>query len=209
MVFLSPYKFADRRFKVLCGIDEVGRGPWAGPIVASAVILEDDLRFKGLKDSKKLTAKARAEAFELLKKNGFFGIGIVDSKEVDKLGLIKATNTAFVRALEDLLQKKGCPPPDFLLVDGRDRLKLPYPHKTIIKGDEKIKLIACASIIAKVTRDKIMDEYGAKFPAYGFDEHKGYGTKRHQQALKEHGLCEIHRQSFGPVHQLKQGSLFD
>jgi ribonuclease HII len=194
---------------VLCGIDEVGRGPWAGPIVASAVILVEEIRFKGLKDSKKLTAKARAEACKILQQKAFFGIGKVESKEVDKLGLIKATNAAFIRALEDMCKKKGCPKPDFLLVDGRDRLKLPYPHKTIIKGDEKLKLIACASIIAKVTRDNIMDEFAAKFPDYGFDEHKGYGTARHQQALKSHGACEIHRKSFKPVHKLYQGTLFN
>ena len=190
----------------VCGLDEVGRGPWAGPIVACALMFKRPshaLRLPGLKDSKKLSALKRQEFFEYLERESFYGIGITNPHEVDGLGLIKANNLAFTRAIAQLASKHGRKP-KFILVDGRDRLSLPHPWKTFIKGDEKIKIIACASIMAKVIRDRIMDDLAREFPAYGFASHKGYGTQAHQQALKQHGACPAHRKSFAPVHNLLQ-----
>lgn len=191
--------------QLVCGLDEVGRGPWAGPIVACALMFPRALKLEKLADSKHLTEERREEFFEYLDKNAAYGIGMAEVEEIDKLGLIKANNTAFNRAIEQLAQKGHVP--KFILVDGRDRLNLPHPWKTFIKGDEKIKIIACASIMAKVIRDRIMDDLGKKYPEYGFGSHKGYGTQEHQQALKKYGACEIHRKSFAPIHQLLQTSI--
>jgi len=184
---------------VICGLDEVGRGPWAGPLVACALILRQDFRFKGLKDSKKMTPSAREKVAALLMQKAVFGLGVVEPAEIDDLGVIKANNLAFNRALADLSGKDGAVNPDYLLVDGRDRLVLPFPHHTVIKGDEKIKVIACASIVAKVHRDKIMAGLSKIYPGYGFNVHKGYGTAFHQAALKKLGPCDIHRKSFAPI----------
>lgn len=220
MGFLSIKKFVEPQYleegKIICGLDEVGRGPWAGPLVAAALIFPKEVKIQGCADSKKLTAQQREKIYKKLQKVSWFGVGIVSVEEVDELGLIKATNLAFVRALEELeLKRKTASEkskdvdsnplrPDFLLIDGRDKLTLPHPFKTIIKGDEKIKIIACASIIAKVTRDAMMRSLGLKYPQYGFEDHKGYGTKMHQRALAKHGVCEIHRKSFEPVRMIKR-----
>ncbi len=202
MGFLPIKKFLDqssRHYKVFCGIDEVGRGPWAGPLVACALILKKDVPIPGCADSKMLTAAQREKLFKKLQTLAVYGVGIVTVEEVDNLGLIAATNKAFVRALKDLADKPDAITPEFLLVDGRDKLQLPHPFKTVIKGDSKIKIIACASIIAKVTRDRMMVDLAKKYPHYAFEDHKGYGTKRHQQALHLHGPCAIHRKSFEPI----------
>lgn len=185
---------------IICGMDEVGRGPWAGPLVTCALILPPKHRIGGIKDSKKLTEAQREKVYKILVKKSYFGIGVASVKEVDKLGLIKATNLAFVRALKDMQSKKGSVNPDLLLVDGRDKLILPYPHQSIIRGDDKVKAISAASIVAKVTRDRMMKELAVRYPEYGFEEHKGYGTARHQRALKQHGPCVLHRTSFSPVN---------
>lgn len=187
---------------VICGLDEVGRGPWAGPLVACALVLKKDIRFKGLKDSKKMSPAAREKICAMLKKNAVYGLGVSIVEEVDALGLIPATNLAFTRALDEMLSKEGSRKPAFLVVDGRDKLKLPIPHRTIIKGDEKIKIIACASIMAKVTRDRLMCELALKWPKYGFDRHKGYGTGEHMRALVKNGPCELHRRTFRPVREM-------
>jgi len=187
---------------VICGLDEVGRGPLAGPLVACALILTGEVRFKGLKDSKKMTAAAREKIAKILQKKAVYGLGEVKPRELDRLGMTAANNLAFNRALKDMEGKKGALRPDFLVVDGRDRLKLPYPHTTVIKGDEKIKVIACASIVAKVARDRMMIQMAEKYPHYGFELHKGYGTEMHMKALKKHGPCRIHRKSFAPVAEM-------
>lgn len=184
---------------VICGLDEVGRGPLAGPLVACALVLRKDIRFKGLKDSKKMSALAREKIVKLLQQKAVYGLGFVKPGELDRLGMIAANNLAFKRAITAMEKKTGAIKPDFLVVDGRDRLKLPYPHTTVIKGDEKIKVIACASIVAKVARDGLMRELAKKYPQYGFDLHKGYGTSVHLKALKKYGPCKIHRLSFAPV----------
>ncbi len=191
--------------RLVCGLDEVGRGPWAGPIVACAMMFPTELRLDKLKDSKQLTEEKRNEFYKLLDQKAAYGIGMAEVEEIDKLGLIKANNLAFQRALQQL-EERGYVP-QFIVVDGRDRLSLPQPWKTFIKGDEKIRIIACASIMAKVVRDRIMEDLGEKYPDYGFGSHKGYGTKEHQEALKKYGACEIHRRSFAPIHDLLQMSI--
>ncbi len=237
MPFKSYSKFlpegVQADFSEVCGIDEVGRGCWAGPLVACALMFNEDIKINDLKDSKQLTKEKREEVFELLsraKEQGkvFFGVGISEVCEVDDLGVIKANNLAFVRALEEMVKagtaqsfesqnlkkseqiqklQRNFAAPKFLLVDGRDKLLLPYPFATVIKGDEKIKMIACASIIAKVTRDRLMCELAKKYPKYGFELHKGYGTDRHQQAINEHGITAIHRRHYKTVYMTFQATL--
>jgi ribonuclease HII len=235
---LQPFsKFLPQGFKAdfteVCGIDEVGRGCWAGPLVACALMFNEDIKIKDLKDSKQLTKEKREEVFEMLsqakkEQKVFFGVGISEVHEVDDLGVIKANNLAFVRALKEMVKagaaqnsglkkfkasenikksQRKFSAPKFLLVDGRDKLLLPYPFATVIKGDEKIKMIACASIIAKVTRDRMMCELAKKYPEYGFELHKGYGTERHQQAINEHGITAIHRRHYKPVYMTFQATL--
>lgn len=186
----------------VCGLDEVGRGPWAGPIVACALMFTRKLRLGGLKDSKHLTKTQREEFYELLDANAAYGIGMAGVDEIDRMGLLKANNLAFKRAIEQLASHGHVP--GFILVDGRDRMNLPHPWKTLIKGDEKVKIIACASIMAKVVRDRIMEELAVQYPKYGFESHKGYGTKEHQEALRTYGASPVHRKSFAPVHDLLQ-----
>ncbi len=219
MAFKSALQFLPDNIKAdlsdLCGIDEVGRGCWAGPLVASAFRLYEDIKITALKDSKQLSKERREEVFAILSKardegKCAFGVGISQVAEIDDMGVIRANNLAFVRALEEMdasttSQKRSAL--KFLLVDGRDKLILPLPHKTVIKGDEKIKIIACASIIAKVTRDKMMSDLALKYPNYGFELHKGYGTEQHQKALNEHGITPIHRRHYKPVYMTMQATL--
>jgi ribonuclease HII len=188
--------------QVICGLDEVGRGPLAGPLVACALILTGEVRFKGLKDSKKMSALAREKVAKILQKKAIYGLGEVTPEEIDQLGIIAANNLAFNRALKDMERKRQAAKPDFLVVDGLDKLRLPYPHLTVIRGDEKLKVIACASIMAKVTRDRLMVQLAKKYPHYGFEQNKGYGTASHLHALKLHGPCPIHRKNFAPVREL-------
>lgn len=211
MVFLSPKKVLNvKDDMVLCGMDEAGRGPWAGPVVACALMFKRKFLIKGLRNSKDLTREKREEIYKKLTEKAWFGVGMAEHTEVDTLGLSKATNLAFSRAIEQLVSQKNVNKPDLLVIDGRDKFTLPLPYESVIKGDEKLKVIACASIIAKVERDRIMREYAQKYPQYGFERHVGYGTKRHQQALKEHGVCDIHRKSFAPVAQItKQLNIFE
>jgi ribonuclease HII len=180
--------------QIIAGMDEAGRGPWAGPVVAAAVILAPRTRLPGLNDSKLLTEKKREQLFGLIKSKAEWGIGQASNKEVDRLGLIKATELAYKRAL------KGLPRiPEHLLIDGRDKFKFSVSHTSIIKGDQKERCIAAASVLAKVTRDRIMKKKALKFPGYHFEKHKGYGTQKHQDALKKHGLTPLHRLSYAPV----------
>jgi ribonuclease HII len=183
---------------IIAGVDEVGRGPWAGPIVACAYIEVIPVNHLKITDSKKMNQAQREEAYDALILAGHYGIGQADAKEIDKLGMTKANRLAFKRALEALPVR-----PDLVLIDGKDRLGKVYtlsiPFKTFIKGDLLIKVISCASIIAKVTRDRLMVNYAKQFPKYRFDQHKGYGTLLHRNAIKKHGVTEIHRKSFRPV----------
>ena len=177
----------------VCGIDEAGRGPWAGPVVAAAVVLDPDCIPEGLNDSKKLTEAKRDALFEPIMRSARVGIGIADVERIDRDNILQATFWAMAQALK---QVEGVA---LALVDGNRAPALPCPVQTIIEGDGKSLSIAAASIIAKVTRDRIMIGHDAAWPQYGFARHKGYGTAFHQQALERHGPTPLHRKSFAPV----------
>jgi len=188
-------------------IDEAGRGPLAGPVVAACVILTSDFSLedsfygtalKKIRDSKKLSAKKREELAAMIKEEFMVGVGVCDHSAIDRLNILKASFLAMKKALGALKKK-----PDFIILDGKFIIpNLSIPQKAIIDGDAKVFSIAAASIIAKVTRDQLMKELHQKHPQYGFDRHKGYGTKLHLARLKERGPCEIHRRSFEPVRNL-------
>ena len=178
--------------KVICGVDEAGRGPLAGPVCAAAVILPEHLELPGLTDSKKLTDKKRRELNPIIKEQAIaYGIGFASEQEIDEINILQATFLAMQRAMDQLNVK-----PDLALIDGNREKDFGLPVKTVVKGDSLSANIAAASILAKVTRDDIMLEMAEKYPAYGFDIHKGYGTKAHYAALTEHGACPIHRMTF-------------
>lgn len=180
--------------EIIAGVDEAGRGPLAGPVVASAVILGKN-KIDGLKDSKKLTPKKRTVLFEeIQRKAESIGVGIVDVKEIDKTNILAATHKAMQIALGRLSEK-----PDLALIDGYELPNQIIRNKGVVKGDTKVEEIMAASIIAKVTRDNIMQEYDIVFPDYGFAKHKGYGTKQHLEALIKNKATPIHRRSFKPV----------
>ncbi|MDD4178558.1 MAG: ribonuclease HII [Candidatus Margulisbacteria bacterium] len=189
-------------YKLIAGVDEVGRGPIAGPIVAAAVILPSNCSIKGLDDSKKLTPQKRESlSLKIGKEAVDIGIGIVDHQTIDLINIWQANLLAMRRAIRDLALA-----PDYLLIDGgRYKLDLPIPQRGITGGDGRCVSIAAASIIAKVVRDRLMDEYHKDYPLYRFNQHKGYGTKAHFQLLKKYGPCAIHRRSFFPCRQLFAG----
>lgn len=187
-----------RGYQLLAGIDEAGRGPLAGPVVAACVHMPQGLFIEGVDDSKKLTEKKRNQLYELLTHHPdiHFGIGIVSEKIIDKINILQATLQAMQIAYEQISLDL-----DYLLVDGVS-LNLKTPSQKIIKGDANSYLIAAASILAKVTRDQIMEEYHKKWPEYDFISHKGYGTKKHRDAIIEFGPCEIHRKTFEPIRSI-------
>jgi ribonuclease HII len=203
--------------KFVFGVDEVGRGPLAGPVVAGAAwvsprIFEKDFPEKKLiRDSKTLSEKQREEIFRFISESGdfCFGIGEVSNAMIDRLNILNATLLAMRIAVEEAMEKAKAKISNIkyqnicLLIDGnREIPKLKYEQRLFVKGDSRVFSIAVASICAKVHRDRIMREYHKKFPLYGFDRHKGYGTSRHMECLKKNGPCEIHRKSFGPVRDL-------
>ena len=178
--------------RVICGVDEAGRGPLAGPVCAAAVILPPYLEIPGLTDSKKLTDKKRRELFPVIQEQAIaYGIGLASEQEIDERNILNATFLAMQRALDQLNVW-----PDLALIDGNRETDFGLPVKTVVKGDSLSANIAAASVLAKVTRDDIMLEQAKLYPEYGFDVHKGYGTKAHYAALREHGHCAIHRLSF-------------
>lgn len=178
--------------KIICGVDEAGRGPLAGPVCAAAVILPRHLELPGLTDSKKLTDKKRRELFPQIKEQAVaYGIGFASEKEIDEINILQATFLAMQRALDQLSVK-----PDLALIDGNREKDFGLPVKTVVKGDSLSANIAAASILAKVTRDDLMLEMAKEYPEYGFEVHKGYGTKAHYAALTEHGPCPTHRMTF-------------
>ena len=183
---------------IIAGMDEAGRGSWAGPVVAAAVILPRGFRLPGLNDSKLVPPEKRKVLFKKITAVCDYGIGSASHLEVDELGLIHAKFLAFQRALENLKSQ-----PAHLLVDGRDRFYFKIPHTSIIRGDQKVRAISAASIIAKVARDEMMIEYALEYPNYGFECHKGYGTEAHQRALHDLGPSELHRKSYEPIKILK------
>ena len=190
--YLYEKEAAARGYTAVCGIDEAGRGPLAGPVYAAAVILPAGCDIPGLNDSKKLTEAKREALFDVICDRAVaFGIGSADEKEIDAVNILQATYLAMRRAVEALTV-----PCDFAMVDGNRMPPLPVPGRTIVKGDAQSASIAAASILAKVSRDRLMLQYARRYPAYGFEKHKGYGTKDHYAALEAHGPCPIHRLSF-------------
>jgi len=186
-------------YELVAGIDEVGRGPLAGPVVACAVILPKKINIKKINDSKKLTKKDREDICSKLISNPkvIYAVSIIEHTIIDKINIFQSSLLAMKNAVNKLKVK-----PDYLLFDGKFHPQISTPSKAIIKGDSKSISISAASIIAKVTRDKIMIDYHEKYPEYRFDLHKGYGTKLHKKALLDFGPCEIHRKSFAPVRIL-------
>ncbi|ABN51996.1 ribonuclease HII [Acetivibrio thermocellus] len=181
-----------RGYKLIAGIDEAGRGPLAGPVVAAAVILPQDVFIEGLNDSKKLTENQREKLFDVINDKAIgVGIGIVDEKQIDEINILNATKKAMKLAVGNLK-----PVPDILFIDSLKLDDINIEQNSIVKGDAKSVSIAAASIIAKVTRDRILREMDKKYPMYGFARHKGYGTGEHIEAIKKYGICPIHRVSF-------------
>ena len=177
---------------LICGVDEAGRGPLAGPVCAAAVILPEHLQIPGLNDSKKLTDKKRRELFPVIQQQAIaYGIGLASEAEIDEINILQATFLAMRRALEQLTVL-----PEIALIDGNRETDFGLPVKTVVKGDSLSANIAAASVLAKVTRDNIMVELAQQYPEYGFEIHKGYGTKAHYEALRTYGPSPIHRRSF-------------
>lgn len=179
--------------KYICGIDEAGRGPLAGPVVVAAVIMPKDSLIEGVNDSKKVSEKKREKLYEEITETAIaWGVGIIDQKEIDDMNILNSTKKGLTIALKELAIK-----PNLILVDALTNIDtLGIPYQSIIKGDAKSYSIAAASIIAKVTRDRIMRQWDEIYPEYGFEKHKGYGTKVHIEAIKEYGICPLHRKSF-------------
>ena len=194
---MSLYEFEHKKraelgIKYICGVDEAGRGPLAGPVCAAAVILPDGLEIPGLTDSKKLTDKKRRELFPIIKEQALaYGIAFASRDEIDEINILQATYLAMERALAQLSVK-----PDIAMIDGNRAKDFGLPVRTVIKGDSLSANIAAASVLAKVSRDDLMLELAKEYPAYGFEVHKGYGTKAHYEALREHGASPVHRMTF-------------
>ena len=185
--------YSSSDIKYICGIDEAGRGPLAGPVVVGAVVLPRDSFIEGINDSKKISEKKREQIYEAITKEAIsYGVGIVSQDKIDDINILNATKLGLTMALKELKVK-----PDLIIVDALDKIDtLGIPYISLVKGDAKVYSVAAASIIAKVTRDRMMQEWDAIYPAYGFAKHKGYGTAFHIEAIKENGLCLIHRKSF-------------
>jgi ribonuclease HII len=187
-------KYRKQGFKAIAGIDEVGRGPLAGPVVAAAIILPEDFFLPGIDDSKKLTEKKREEYNKIIRSEAIsFSISMIHAQEIDEINIYEATKKAMKSAIVNLHIQ-----PDFLLIDAM-KLETPYASDSIIKGDAKSVSIAAASIVAKVERDQLMKELSSSFPQYSFQHNMGYGTKEHIQAIQEFGITPYHRKSFAPI----------
>ncbi|WP_375179563.1 ribonuclease HII [Enterococcus rotai] len=183
--------------RLIVGIDEVGRGPLAGPVVAAAVILPEKFQLLGVNDSKKLSAKKREELYDEIQNQAIsIGIGMVDHDKIDEINIYQASKLAMGIALEDL-----CFIPDYLLIDAM-KLDVNIPQESLIKGDARSVSIAAASIVAKVIRDRLMEDYAKMYPGYGFENNAGYGTKEHLIGLETQGICTIHRKTFAPIKDM-------
>jgi len=183
--------------RLIVGIDEVGRGPLAGPVVAAAVILPEKFQLLGVNDSKKLSAKKREELYDEIQNQAIsIGIGMVDHNKIDEINIYQASKLAMGIALEDL-----CFIPDYLLIDAM-KLDVNIPQESLIKGDARSVSIAAASIVAKVIRDRLMEDYAKMYPGYGFENNAGYGTKEHLIGLETQGICTIHRKTFAPIKDM-------
>lgn len=187
--------------EIVAGVDEAGRGPLAGPVSVAAVILPHELELPHLNDSKKLSAKMREELYEEIREKAVsVGTALVDAQTIDRVNIYQATINGMYEAIFALK-----PEPQQVLIDAMPLAGLEIPSRSIVKGDAKSASIAAASIIAKVTRDRLMDEYDKQYPEYGFARHKGYGTAQHIEALRKYGPCPLHRRSFEPVRSMCQG----
>jgi ribonuclease HII len=187
----------EKGFSVIAGVDEAGRGPLAGPVVSAAVILPSGFRASGLTDSKKLSPATREIYYEKIYADAdAIGVGVVDVAEIERINILQASLLSMVIAVKNLQLQ-----PDFLLIDGQFVIQAKYPQQAIIKGDALSISIAAASVIAKVTRDRIMENYHTVFPIYGFNRHKGYPTLEHREAIKINGCCPIHRKTFKGVKE--------
>ena len=179
-------------YQYICGVDEAGRGPLCGPVAAAAVIMPKDSFIDGVNDSKKLTEKKREALYEQIIKEAIaYYVCLIDNKEIDEINILNATLKAMETAINGLSVKA-----DFALIDGNRNKGITTPNQTVVKGDSKSYSIACASILAKVTRDRLMEEYDKMYPEYGFSRHKGYGTKAHYEAIEKYGITPIHRKTF-------------
>lgn len=187
-------------YRLVAGIDEAGRGPLAGPVMAAAAIVPVDYTHSLLNDSKQLSEKNRERIYEELVADDrvVFASALVEPEEIDRINILQATYLAMARAFEQL-----SPLPDIALIDGRPVRNFPARHRAVVKGDSLSLSVAAASIVAKVERDRIMRGYALHWPEYGFDAHKGYGTRMHREALQKYGPCPIHRRSFAPVSQME------
>ena len=191
-MWLFEDELFDEGYELICGVDEAGRGPLAGPVCAAAVILPKHLEIPGLDDSKKLSDKRRRELFPIIKEQAIaYGIGLASHEEIDQINILQATLLAMERAIAQLQVK-----PEFALIDGNREKDFGLPVKTVVKGDSLSANIAAASVLAKVTRDVLMEEMALSYPGYGFEIHKGYGTKAHYEALRTIGASPIHRMTF-------------
>ena len=185
-------KLLNEGYRFICGVDEAGRGPLAGPVFAAAVVMDRKRIIEGVRDSKKLTPKKREKLFEeIVKESITYSVAMVDNKTIDEININNATFLAMKNAIEALELV-----PDIVLVDGYEIPDLNLPQKALIKGDRKSYSIACASILAKVSRDRFITQISSLYPVYKFEKHKGYGTKEHIRLILEYGPCEIHRKSF-------------
>ena len=197
LIFLPDFSYEisarEKGYKFICGVDEAGRGPLAGPVCAAAVILPEDTNIQGLNDSKKLSEKKREELYNLIVKTAVsYSVAYGTLEEIEKYNILEATFLAMNRAINGLSVKS-----DYALIDGNLIPKaIKTPCETVVKGDSKSSSIAAASILAKVTRDRLLLEYDKMYPEYNFKKHKGYGTKEHYEAIKKYGVCEVHRLSF-------------
>lgn len=190
-------KYRSEGFQLIAGIDEVGRGPLAGPVVAAAVILPEDFYLPGIDDSKKLSEHKRVEYAAIIRKEAIaIGVSFIEPDVIDSINIYEATKKAMKAAIASLQVR-----PDFLLIDAM-KLETPYPYESIIKGDAKSVSIAAASIVAKVERDQFMKQLSSQYPAYGFSQNMGYGTKEHLEALQKYGIIPHHRKSFSPIKDL-------
>jgi len=193
--------FYSRGFKSLIGVDEAGRGPWAGPVVAAAVILPQNAFIEGLNDSKKLSPKKRKTILEKIKQTALsYSVGVVSHTQIDEINILQATYQAMKTAIAGTNT-----PFDLVLVDGWAIPNLNHTQQNVISGDAQSACIAAASIVAKETRDAIMEQMAQEYPQYGFEKHKGYGTKQHMQALQKFGVCPIHRVSYAPIKAILKG----
>lgn len=182
----------NKGFKTVCGVDEAGRGPLAGPVYAAAVILPVGLEIAGLNDSKKLTEKKREELFDIITKEAVcYSVGIADEKEIDEINILNATFLAMKRAINGLEIR-----PNYAIIDGNRAPHSDIPEETVVKGDGKVMSVAAASIIAKVSRDRFMQKIAQEYPEYQFEKHKGYGTRLHYEMIEKYGVAPIHRRSF-------------